>query len=141
MKYPALILKILVALAVLSIPLLGIWVASSMAAYGDGPIWTTLAAGLLAFPILPAAWDLLAMRRRVKKGQKVEDRVLKSGDRLLLRTFAINALFLVALPPFAIAQRLFDRRTAGWQTPPEALPAADDRPTQAELLDALRRPY
>jgi len=57
------------------------------------------------------------------------------GDLLVKLTF--TALFLTALPPFAITQRLFDRRTVGWQT----LPAPPAPTTQEDQLAALRRPY
>ena len=32
--------------------------ASSLAAWANGRIWTSMAAGLLLFPLLPAAWEL-----------------------------------------------------------------------------------
>ena len=97
MKWLGRLTKFFVALFVLSVPLLGVWTASSMAAYWNGPIWLALAAGLLLFPILPGLWDIWAMRRRLRRGQKIADRVLTSGDRLLLRTFALNLVFVSLL--------------------------------------------
>lgn len=62
------------------------------------------------------------------------------GDVLVRVTFTL--LFLAVLPPFALVQRLVDRRSAGWRTPDAshlALPAPTDAP--ADPLTALRRPY
>lgn len=97
MKWIGRLLKFFVAVFVLAIPLLGVWTASSMAAYWNGPTWAVVGAGLLLFPLLPGFWDLWAMRRRLRKGQKVEDRILTSGDRLLLRTFVLNLVFVSTL--------------------------------------------
>jgi hypothetical protein len=84
-----------IALVVLA-PLLGVWTASSLAAYLNGPIWLAAAAGLLLFPVLPLGWEAWAASRRRKK--RVEDtRWLNVWDRLALRTLAVNLLFLAAL--------------------------------------------
>src|SRR5262249_26225880 len=95
---------ILVALVV-ALPVLGVWVSSSLAAYSNGPVWATILAGLLLFPLLPVGWELLARwrktrRRRLGKdgrlGEAPRD-ILTTGDRILLRTVALNLLFLGGL--------------------------------------------
>lgn len=84
-----------VALVVLA-PALGVWTASSLAAYRNGPIWLAAASGLLLFPVLPLGWEAWAASRRRKK-QRETTRWLNVWDRLALRTLAVNLLFLGAL--------------------------------------------
>lgn len=93
-------LKLAAWTLILCIPLLGVWTASSMAAYANGLPWLALVAGLLAFPVLPLGWDLLVERRRRRKARerkKEVERILTTGDRLLVRTFVVNAVFVGAL--------------------------------------------
>jgi transglutaminase-like putative cysteine protease len=82
---------------VATIPLLGVWVASSLAAFHNGPIWLTVLAGSLLFPILPGAWELRAHRKRKRKPPAEQATQLTLSDRLILRTWAVNILFLAAL--------------------------------------------
>jgi Transglutaminase-like superfamily len=89
------LLRAIVWGAVVLTPLMGVWLASSLAAYANRPTWLVALAGLLLFPILPFAWEL---RARAKAGVK---RVLTLADRLLLRTLAINLPFLGLLLAFA----------------------------------------
>ena len=77
-------------------PLLGVWVASSLAALRHGPVWLTLVAGLLLFPILPVAWELWSAARRARR-RGPKPGILSTSDRLILRTLALNAAFLAAL--------------------------------------------
>jgi len=79
--------------AVIAVPLTGAWIASSMAAYWNGPTWAVALAGALLFPVLPITWELLGALRRKRRG-KSGPRVLTFGDRLILRTLALNLLFL-----------------------------------------------
>lgn len=79
----------------LAIPLLGVWAASSLAAYWNGPIEATIAAGLLLFPGLPLAWEGGAAWRRRRARDKRES-ILTFGDRMILRTLALNGAFLAA---------------------------------------------
>jgi len=88
--------KILLAILVYGMPLLGFWVASSLAAYRGGATWLPLVVGLVAFPVAPLAWDAFAEYRRRRRGGGKE-RILTFGDRLLLRTFAITFTLLVVL--------------------------------------------
>lgn len=83
------------ALAVAT-PLLGVWVASSLASYANGPLWLAALAGLLLFPLLPLGWELVAslLRRRRKV---VKEHILTTSDRVILRTILSSLLFLGAL--------------------------------------------
>ena len=62
------LLRLIWALFVISVPLAGIWIASSMAALSNSPIWVACLIGALAFPIIPIAWEILGelLRRRAK---------------------------------------------------------------------------
>ncbi|MBK8259572.1 MAG: transglutaminase [Polyangiaceae bacterium] len=74
-------------------PVLGAWVASSLAAHANGPIALSAASGLLAFPILPLLWEAWVETGRRKK-KNVKPHILTFLDRLVLRTLAVNILFL-----------------------------------------------
>lgn len=101
--------KALIWIAVLSIPALGVWLSSSLAAYAHGPYWLVCLAGTMLFPILPLAWELRAKRRAARKrspsatatlSTKTErPRLLQLSfwDRFVLRTLCINLVFLVPL--------------------------------------------
>ncbi|MHB8872119.1 MAG: transglutaminase domain-containing protein [Myxococcaceae bacterium] len=78
-----------VAFVVLT-PLAGVWLASSLAAFLNGPRALALAAGLLLFPVLPVAWELWSLKRR-RPGAKPR---LSTFGRLVARTLAVNLLFL-----------------------------------------------
>ena len=79
-------------------PLAGVWLASSLAAFANRATWLPVVAGLLLFPGLPLAWEGAASLRQHGAGlAKGRRRVLTFGDRLVLRTLAINTLFLVVL--------------------------------------------
>jgi transglutaminase-like putative cysteine protease len=74
-------------------PLLGVWVASSLAAYANARASWVVASGLLLFPVLPLAWLGLSEWRRRARGV-TREHILTFGDRLILRTLAINIAFL-----------------------------------------------
>ncbi len=110
MKALLLLFRLTLWTFVLSIPLCGIWVASSMAAMLNGPQWLTLLGGALLFPILPVLWDVWAVRRAARRaaGQRAASTFfsdlrdsgrtrLTLADRLLLRTLTINLVFLGTL--------------------------------------------
>jgi transglutaminase superfamily protein len=78
-------------LLVLLITLAGVWLSSSLAAYLNGPMWLACALGLLAFPVLPLAWEGWAAARRAKKDSG-RTRILTVWDRIVLRTLAVNLL-------------------------------------------------
>jgi hypothetical protein len=90
------LLKLTFAGLAVLLPLLGVWIASSLAAHHDGPLWASLVAGALCFPLLPLAWDLVATWRR-RRSARVRPRVLTTFDRLLLRTLAVNLVFVGSL--------------------------------------------
>jgi transglutaminase-like putative cysteine protease len=80
----------------LTLPLLGAWFLSSLAAYANGPVWLAFIALFALFPLLPGAWEALGVYLRSRK-KAPPPRILTFGDRLLLRTLALNILFLGGL--------------------------------------------
>lgn len=78
-------------------PALGVWVASSLAAYRNGPVWLVCLAGLLLFPVLPVLWDTVSERLRRRTARRRDERVLTTWDRIVLRTLLVNLAFLTAL--------------------------------------------
>ncbi len=78
---------------VIATPVLGAWVASSLAAYANGPVALAAASALLAFPVLPFAWESWAARRR-RRNKSAKPHILTLTDRVVLRTLAVNLLFL-----------------------------------------------
>ncbi|HJN75159.1 MAG TPA: transglutaminase domain-containing protein [Myxococcota bacterium] len=90
---------------VVLVPLFGVWLSSSLAAYWNGPVWLVVLAGALLFPLGPVAWDLVGkgLRGRGKSGgdffadmkrKKRERLSLGFGDRLLIRTLVLNLTFV-----------------------------------------------
>ena len=103
---------------VIALPLLGVWLASSLASYLNGPRWLAVAAGVALFPGLPVLWDRVAewrRGRRAARDKRVADkpRVLTTGDRLVLRTLAINLSFLALLCAWYPAQAFAALATRG----------------------------
>lgn len=91
-----LLLELAWIVVVVAAPALGVWTASSLAAYRNGPVWLACTAGLLLFPVVPFAWELWAARRRAARSG-TGTRWLSVWDRLALRTLFVNALFLALL--------------------------------------------
>jgi hypothetical protein len=89
---PARLLKGLLLLLVFLTPVLGVWLASSLVAYTNGPTWLAVCSGVLLFPLLPIAWDLWGRKRRQQKPP-----MLTWGDRVILRTLLLNLIFLTCL--------------------------------------------
>ena len=92
--------RLLWSLLVILVPLLGVWVASSMMAYQNGPIWAVVLIGALLFPIIPLLWELRAYtkyRKKIKDVEQPKPRFLNFWDRMTIRTLFLNALFLVSL--------------------------------------------
>lgn len=105
------LLKLLFVASAVLLPLFAVWVASSLAAHHDGPLWASLVTGALCFPLLPLAWDAWASWRRSRR-EVVRPRVLTGLDRLVLRTLAINVVFvgsLLALFPSSMFEALSTR--------------------------------
>ncbi|MBX3210485.1 MAG: hypothetical protein KF850_00475 [Labilithrix sp.] len=87
--------KALAVASMIAAPLAGVWLASSLAAFANRAVWLPVASGLLLFPGLPLAWEgVSALRTRKQPGKR---RFLTFTDRLILRTLAINVLFLTGL--------------------------------------------
>lgn len=88
-----LLVRLLLSLIFFGTPIIGFWLASSLAAYLGGPHWMAWTAGALLFPIIPGLWEL-----RTWAGRDPERKsILTPLDRLALRTFAIGLLFLAGL--------------------------------------------
>lgn len=96
-------LRLFFVLLALATPLAGVWVASSLAAYGNRSTTLPIIAGLLLFPGLPLVWEAIARYRRRASTKR---RILTFGDRLILRTLFLNVLFLGVLL-FAFPSRAF----------------------------------
>jgi hypothetical protein len=71
--------------------MLGVWLASSLVAYINGPKLLTVFSGILLFPLVPILWDM-----RCSKKRKELD-ILTWGDRIVLRTLVLNLAFLFLL--------------------------------------------
>jgi transglutaminase-like putative cysteine protease len=82
--------------SVVLVPALGVWVASSIAAYRNGPVWLACVCGLLLFPLVPLLWDLLGTWRR-SRAKRLRPRILMFRDRLILRTLVLNLAVLAGL--------------------------------------------
>ena len=79
----------------MSTPILGVWFASSLAAHQGRPVGLALLTGALLFPVLPLAWEGWAAWRA--KARPSKKKFLTFVDRLVLRTLAVNLVFLVGL--------------------------------------------
>lgn len=88
---PLLLLRSLFYLAVFITPLVGVWLASSLVAFINGPVLLTVFSGILLFPLIPILWDALRHRRGREPG------ILTWGDRITLRTLVLNLVFIAAL--------------------------------------------
>jgi hypothetical protein len=122
--------RLLWTAVVIAVPIVGVWVGSSIAAYLDGPIWLVCVAGLLLFPGLPLLWQTWAQRKLSKRLKRWHRQVLTYWDKLILRTLAINAAFLSILL---------------WQAPETAFASLSTRgdwmldSARSERVDPLRR--
>lgn len=86
-------IKLVLALFFYATPLVGFWVASSLAAYLGGPHYLPWLAGALLFPVLPGFWELYAWSHR----DPAKKAWLTPLDRLSLRTFVVGLVFLLGL--------------------------------------------
>jgi len=137
------VFRVLWTSLVIIVPALGVWIASSLAAYQNGPVWLVCIAGLLLFPGLPGLWEILHQVRQRKKTRRWHRQVLTTWDRMVLRTLAINLLFLVSLMwarPEAIFTALSSRGDWPLENLPESI-AADLRPLFLGAADGLQWLY
>lgn len=99
------ILKILWNVFVILTPILGFWLASSLSTFFNGSMWLPYLAGFAAFPLLPLVWETVAQwhfNQKVEEAEQAGDdeipeRILTFWDRFILRTLAVNLVFLTAL--------------------------------------------
>jgi len=93
-------------LFVLITPLLGVWLGSSLVSYYGLRAELAAAAGVLLFPILPAWWELRSAAKWRKKLAAADPlakkprRALTFFERIVIRTLALNLLFLIGLLSF-----------------------------------------
>jgi hypothetical protein len=81
--------KLVSWLGVLATPLAGFWIASSLAAMHNAPLWAVVLAGAVMFPLGSVGWEAFALwRTRGRRGT----RSLGLGDRLLARTLSLDFL-------------------------------------------------
>lgn len=90
LKLPLTLIRTLFYLLVFLTPVVGIWLASSLVAYINGPKLLAAASGILLFPVVPLLWDLKGRRRRGAG-------ILTWGDRITLRTLTLNLAFIILL--------------------------------------------
>lgn len=129
-----LLLKVVWNLAVVCTPLLGFWIASSLATYFNGPFWVPLVAGIAAFPVVPLLWEGIGKLRFDSKVQEADEagddppqRYLTFWDRFILRTLTVNFAFLGVLAVWfpqdsftALSTRgdwMLDGRDGAWVEP------------------------
>jgi len=74
----------------------GMWLSSSLALYLNGPVWLAAALGVLAFPVLPLAWEARAAIKRARK-PSLRQPFFTVWDRIVLRTLAVNLLIVGVL--------------------------------------------
>lgn len=107
-----LLLRLVWLALVVGVPFLGVWTASSLAAYRNGPVWLVCLAGLLLFPILPAVWEARVLAKR-KANPNAPKPVLGIFERLVLRTLFLNIVFLTILVAAAPAGAFAALQTRG----------------------------
>lgn len=87
---PKYLIRISFYLVVVLMPMMGVWLASSLVAFINGPQLLAAFSGVLLFPLIPIFWDLRGRKRRTAG-------ILTWGDRIALRTLALNMIFIVLL--------------------------------------------
>jgi hypothetical protein len=126
LRLAALPFKVLWTMFVIAIPLLGVWVVSSLTSFANGPVWLAVLAGLLLFPILPLSWDAWALARHRRKTPNKPPK-LRAGARIILRTLALNLVVLASVVA-ALPDKVFTAlSTRGdWMLESRSSPWADD---------------
>jgi transglutaminase-like putative cysteine protease len=90
------ILKLGIYACIFLTPVLGVWLASSLAAFSNRSILLSVIAGVFLFPVLPLVWELWSSYKRRKLGKSGEQ-TLTWGDRLTIRTLVINLVAIAGL--------------------------------------------
>jgi len=90
------VFKLTLILVIIAIPVFGVWIASSLATYLDGPRWLAFCAGMLMFPVAPTVWEIRAELRYRRRG-KYEVRYLTGLDRIIVRTLVLNTVFVAGI--------------------------------------------
>ena len=80
-------------LVVFLTPVVGVWLASSLVAYTNGPTLLAVFSGILLFPLLPILWDL--SKRNKQRGKRTA--ILSWSDRITLHTLVLNLVFIALL--------------------------------------------
>ncbi|MDY7231199.1 transglutaminase domain-containing protein [Hyalangium rubrum] len=108
-----------------ALPLLGAWVASTLAIHHGAPVAWSVAAGLGLGLGLPLLWEVWSLPRR-QQGRPARPRWLRLRTRLLLRTWAVNLVFLAGallLSPRGVFTALSTR--GDWMLPPSGGPVVE----------------
>ncbi|HEY9790475.1 MAG TPA: hypothetical protein V6D22_08755, partial [Candidatus Obscuribacterales bacterium] len=92
-RLAGLLVRLVLGLIFYATPVIGFWVASSLAAYLGAPHWMAWTAGALLFPIIPGVWELYAYAHR----DPIKQAWFTPFDRISMRTFAVGLVFLAAL--------------------------------------------
>lgn len=90
------ILKLGIYACIFLTPVLGVWLASSLAAFSNRSTLLSVIAGVFLFPVLPLLWELWSSYKRRKLG-KSSEQTLTWGDRLTIRTLVINFVAIAGL--------------------------------------------
>jgi hypothetical protein len=117
------------------VPLLGCWLASSLAAFYNRSKAGAIVATLMAFPVVPLAWELWSRRRTSSRSKSKTNQpglptppaspsLLSFWDRFVLRSLALNLSIILILLVFfpqasfrALATRgdwMLDHSRASW---------------------------
>jgi hypothetical protein len=91
-QFPFFLIRLSLYGLVFCTPIVGVWLASSLVAYSNGASWLAVSSGILLFPLIPILWDLRRRRSAVKNREG-----LTWGDRITLRTLALNLAFIICL--------------------------------------------
>lgn len=104
MEFMKSLFKIIFGIIVVSIPVLAVWLSSSLAVYLNAPLWGAILAAVILFPILPLIWELWRasafeqrQKNREEAGKKTRDKWLTFSSRFIIRTFVLNLGFLALL--------------------------------------------
>ena len=104
MKFILAAIKLFIAIIVVAIPVLAVWLSSSLAVYLNAPLWAAILVGALLFPLFPLFWETWSAKKFVVKqekreasGKKLKKKWMSWGGRFILRTLLLNLTFLGTL--------------------------------------------